>query len=901
MRSFKKFLTVLFLGCCALAVSACDADKAGNSSTTNQSNAHSAESMESSSELENDFSSDEEESSFEDEASSEEISAPEVSSSEEVSVPEEESSSEAPEDSSSEEVIEPEASSSEEISSPEVSSSEEVSVPEEESSSETPEESSSEEVIEPEASSSEEISCPEASSSEEMSSPETSSSEEPHEHDYQESVIEPNCTQQGYTTYACGCGDTYTDNYVAAGGHHYEVESCVHDPSDDTCLVTLACTCGTKTEATALVAYSIAATCKDGGYGIYEYAYDNGIGEEFVGEIQGWTSEKTSLHTLTDGTVAVFVKQGAQLYYNDDIGALISSQVIYSMMGGEANCQSSCMMFGECGVCEDTITFDLYGAHNYEDGEVQFDEVGHWKTCGDCGFGNKEDNFEKHYGGTATSTQKAKCKGCGQEYGDVLASQGLNYTLSNDKTYYSVSGIGTCSDRNLIIPSKYNDLPVKAIDDYAFYERTELTSVEIREGITKIGKFAFSKCTNLTSLKTPDSITGIMSVGLGAFSYCSSLKELTCSTAVLDRMEESTENLETVIVTSGDAVLDNAFDWCKKLTSVEIGEGVTVIGWQAFMSCTALKTVKLPESLTMIGEFAFSGCTNLTDVNMPESLVTISGVAFENCSSLTNITFGDKLESIGYGAFGLCSKLETVTFGKNLTEIGYSAFSGCASLKSVQIPDKVKTLQYETFMNCTSLTEVVLNNGVTEIGNGCFSGCTNLTKVCLSDEIAVIGENAFLNCNNLEYTVEEELKYLGSENNPYLYLVGTASTAITTAKIHAGCKIIGAGALLNCSKLTNLEIPNSVTTIGDYAFSECDGLTEVIIPAGVTSLGSEAFRGCNNLTSVIIPKSVASIGVWAFAWCSKATVYCEAESQPSGWDNEWNYTDCPVVWGYKAV
>ena len=803
MRSFKKILTVLFWGCCVLAVSACDADKVGSTTATYSSNPHSVESAESSSGLENDFSSEQEESSleveasseevssFENEASSEEVESVETSSSEEISSSEE-NSSETMEDSASEEEIEPENSSSEET----VESEESISSMPEEVSSEIVEDSSSEEEIESEASSSEEVES-------EESSPEASSSEEPHEHDYQETVTEPTCTQQGFTTYACGCGDTYTDHYVAAGGHHYEVESCVHNLSDDTCLVTLVCACGGKFETTALIAYSRAATCKDEGYGIYEYVYDNGIGEEFYAEIQGWTAEKTSLHTLTDGTVAVFVKQGEQLQYSDKIEALISNRIIYAMTDGVTNCQSSCMMFGMCGICEDTIGFNLYGPHNYEYGEVQYDEIGHWQTCGDCGFGNKENNFEEHYGGKATSTQKAKCEVCGQEYGDVLASKGLLYTLSSDKTYYSVSGIGSCSDRDLIIPSKYNDLPVKAIDAYAFYERTELTSIEIREGITKIGNFAFSKCTNVKSLKTPDSITDIMSVGLGAFSQCSNLEELTCSTAVLNRIEESTENLETVVITSGDAVPDNVFDWCKKLTSVEIGEGVTVIGWQAFMSCTALKTVKLPESLTMIGEFAFSGCTNLTDINMPESLVAISGVAFENCSSLTNITLGDKVQSIGYGAFGLCSALETVTLGKNLTEIGYSAFSGCSSLKSIQIPDKVKTLQYETFFNCTSLTEVVLHNGITEIGNGCFSGCTSLTKFNLPAEIAVIGENVFSNCSNL--------------------------------------------------------------------------------------------------TSVIIPKSVTSIGFGAFASCSGLTIYCEAESQPSGWDSEWNYTDCPVVWGYKAV
>ena len=96
-----------------------------------------------------------------------------------------------------------------------------------------------------------------------------------------------------------------------------------------------------------------------------------------------------------------------------------------------------------------------------------------------------------------------------------------------------------------------------------------------------------------------------------------------------------------------------------------------------------------------------------------------------------------------------------------------------------------------------------------------------------------------------------------------------------------------------------LVIPNSVTSIGDCAFSNCKSLTSITIPASVTSIGNAAFYECRSLTSITIPNSVTSIGARAFDNCYSLTIYCEAESQPSGWDSYWNVSNCPVVWEYR--
>ena len=102
------------------------------------------------------------------------------------------------------------------------------------------------------------------------------------------------------------------------------------------------------------------------------------------------------------------------------------------------------------------------------------------------------------------------------------------------------------------------------------------------------------------------------------------------------------------------------------------------------------------------------------------------------------------------------------------------------------------------------------------------------------------------------------------------------------------------------SYIKSVEIGDSVTTIGFSAFSGCRSLTEIVIPDSVTSIGFSAFYGCTSLTEIVIPDSVTSIGEGAFENCSSLTIYCEAESQPEGWEEDWNDSNCPVVWGYKG-
>ena len=103
---------------------------------------------------------------------------------------------------------------------------------------------------------------------------------------------------------------------------------------------------------------------------------------------------------------------------------------------------------------------------------------------------------------------------------DDKYSKGLEYRLNYDSKSYSVSGIGTCTDTDIVIPSIYNGFPVISISSSAFRGCTSLTSVEIPDSVRSIGMHAFAECTSLTSIVIPDSVT---SIAFNAFFDCTSL------------------------------------------------------------------------------------------------------------------------------------------------------------------------------------------------------------------------------------------------------------------------------------------------------------------------------------------------------------------------------------------
>ncbi len=291
--------------------------------------------------------------------------------------------------------------------------------------------------------------------------------------------------------------------------------------------------------------------------------------------------------------------------------------------------------------------------------------------------------------------------------------------------------------------------------------------------------------------------------------------------------------------TSSSKVPWNAYS--SSIKKVVIENGVTSIGKYAFYGCTGLTSVTIPNSVTSIGLFAFMGCTGLTSVTIPNSVTSIEGRAFEGCTALTSATIPNSVTSIGSSAFSGCTSLTgKVVIPEGVTSIENSTFSGCTGLTSATIPNSVTSIGLNAFSGCTALTSVTIGNGVTIFNQNSFSGCTALTSITIPNS-ARIGFNVFYGCTGMTSinVAEDNLNYASIDGVLYSK---DKKTLIMYPK----------------GKTGSFTIPNGVTSIGDeddYAsceFEDCTGLTSVTIPNSVTSIWFGAFRGCTGLTSMTV-------------------------------------------------
>ncbi len=185
------------------------------------------------------------------------------------------------------------------------------------------------------------------------------------------------------------------------------------------------------------------------------------------------------------------------------------------------------------------------------------------------------------------------------------------------------------------------------------------------------------------------------------------------------------------------------------IETVNIAEGITTIGGNAFSECSGLIRTTLPKSLTTIGSAAFYGCTHLTDITIPEGVTAIEIYTFSDCTGLTSIMLPKSLTTIGEGAFFKCSSLENISIPEGVTTIEGAAFSMCISLKNINIPDGVTTIAPRVFYRCSSLISVVLPKDLTTINDEAFCRCSSLENINIPDGVTTILYQAFFNCSSL--------------------------------------------------------------------------------------------------------------------------------------------------------
>ncbi len=451
---------------------------------------------------------------------------------------------------------------------------------------------------------------------------------------------------------------------------------------------------------------------------------------------------------------------------------------------------------------------------------------------------------------------------------DVINYESLNLVLNSTSDAYTVKSADS-NATEVIIPEKYNNLPV-----------------------TSIGIMAFSKCKSLKKITIPDSVTEI---GLLAFANCK-VEEATVPAFACDSIKN--ENLKKLTITSGEELL-YSLSKCTSLTSITIPDSmkrincvfwdcpieeatIPALAYQCFSAKKTLKKVTITSG-EEIPEDAFNEYTALESVTLPNNLITIGKCAFVRCKSLTKIILPNSVKNIGT-----------------------AAFQGCESLEEINIPDSVETIGNDVFGSCYSLK-------YNEYDNAYYLGNDNnpylllmkeksrdITSCIINDKCKIFHytvydgsrQNAFLHCNSLQFNEYENGLYLGSDDNPYFVLI-REKYSNKNCEINSNCKII---CRMISDSQTSLNIPENVIFI-EYGAIDCENITSItvdennkyydsrdnsnaiirksnnelirgcintLIPNSVEIISEYSFTGCEELTSLTIPHSIKYIGMPAF-------------------------------------
>lgn len=311
------------------------------------------------------------------------------------------------------------------------------------------------------------------------------------------------------------------------------------------------------------------------------------------------------------------------------------------------------------------------------------------------------------------------------------------------------------------------------------------------------------------------------------------------------------------------------------------GYTVTKIGYRSFYKNTSLTSLIIPDSVKSIGNMAFWSC-NLTSVNLGNGVTIIGKQAFAGNKSLTNVTFGNSLTSIDDNALLMCTSLTDITIPDGVTSIGLNAFKGCEKLQSVTIPDSVTKVGGSAFLNTKLYTNqpdsVYYVDGWLCGYNG---EIPENTSIEIKEGTRGLADRAlYYNANLISVTIPDSVKYIGeAEFNK--------CTNLTSVTIGNGVTSISAQTFEECTSLTDVTIGNSVTNIGASAFYNCSALTSLTIPDSVTEIGDKAFSLCTSLESMTIPASVTYIESSAFNNPSDAlTIYGYTGSAAETFANE---------------
>ncbi len=456
---------------------------------------------------------------------------------------------------------------------------------------------------------------------------------------------------------------------------------------------------------------------------------------------------------------------------------------------------------------------------------------------------------------------------------------------------------------------------LEEIGSQAFWNCESLTTVKLPDSVTTVEDGAFGLCEKLTSFTLGAGVTDISSNTFGLSDLLSviNVSEANPKYASYDGILYNKEKTELVIVppsVSGEITIPatveilttGAVSACKNLTGINVENGnkkfrsVDGIVYSAngknviFCPRGRSGAVELADGAEYIESGAFANCDNITEIRFSNSVTTVATRAFGDCDGLEKIDFSDSLVRIGDQAFDSCDSLRSITLPDSLTTIENFAFGQCSRLETVAIGAGTTSIDYNTFDYCRSLKSITVsaNNNAYSSDSGILYNKDKTELICIPNAIkgevtipATVKSFAYKSINGRQeitaFNVEEGNRYIKSvdgiiysaDGKELICCPGGRTGSVT---VSAGTEVIGDYAFYDCNKITEVVLPDSLTTVGEYAFYLCSSVTKINLPDSIKTIGGWGFFALGEIDNFSIPSAITKIDQQQFDYCHFKTL-----------------------------